>query len=606
VNAFELTEALGGKWMSNYGKASCPVSEAHANGDQSKSFSISEKDGKVLVKCHTGCDQETIIERLKERELWPRATSGPEFQIASNGVHSNGTAALAPVPDVSDTVTRIVTQYNYTDEQGVLLYQSIRLEPKDFRQRQADGKGGWRNNLQGVRRVLYKLPELLRAGPNRMVFIVEGEKDVDRLRSIGLVATTNAMGAGKWTPEYNAALKGRNVTILPDNDDPGRKHAEQVTHHLLAVAASVRVIHLPGLSEKGDVSDWLNAGGSRPRLEELVVLTSPQPKPQPAYPVQTLAALMEKPHETGIQIVEGIFWERWTHWLFSKPNTGKTVFLLTLGLHVAAGKAFLGRAVKQTPVLMISEDSPEPIIQDYVERICELEDIDWRTIPFYINVNRGLRLTDQAGIEKLLEAYDSCPEQPGLALFDACERLVPSETFSTGEIDPFGQALANFSDRGCTNAVIDHVRKDTKENSGTDLMQKLYGAGAKGQICDAAIHFEGSFRDGKVHAEWAKFRGQFPPPFDITFHYDSGFTLKNLPPKELSPTEQKVTRYLANATRRMYTLAELSTATSVSERSIERVLPRLVQVRWLARAGDRDRAGFTYGLSADAPSEWEV
>jgi hypothetical protein len=522
-------------------------------------------------------------------------------------ISTNGTTAheIEQIEDVS-SVTRIVAQYDYTDEQGAMLYQSIRLEPKDFRQRQPDGRGGWKNNLQGVRRVLYKLPELLRAGPNRMVFIVEGEKDADRLRSIGLVATTNAMGAGKWLPDYNAPLKGRNVTILPDNDDPGRKHAEQVTAHLLAVAASVRVIHLPGLPEKGDVSDWLNAGGNRPRLEELVVQTSPQPKPQPAYPVHTLATLMNKPHESGLQIVEGILWERWTHWLFSKPNTGKTVFMLALGLHVAAGKAFLGRAVKQAPVLFISEDSPEPVIQDYVERICELVEIDWSTLPFYINVNRGLRLTDQSGIEKLMEAYGSCPEEPGLAMFDACERLVPSETFTTGEIDPFGQTLAWLSDRGCTNCVVDHVRKDTKDNSGTDLMQKLYGAGAKGQICDAAIHFEGSFREGTVHAEWAKFRGQFPPPFDLTFHYDTGFKLKNLPPKELSPTEQKITRFLANTTRRMYTAAEIADATQASERSLERVLPRLVQVRWLTRAGLKERGGFTYGLSVDAPGEWDI
>lgn len=600
MNAFELTEALGGKWMSNYGRARCPVSEAHAHGDQSMSFSISEKEGKVLFHCHTGCEQGVIIERLKELGYWTTGTSAPlTFNGTTNGTTEvNGTAALAID---NQPVTRIVAQYPYTDEQGVMLYQSIRLEPKDFRQRQPDGHGGWKNHLQGVRRVLYKLPELLRASPNRMVFIVEGEKDVDRLRSIGLVATTNAMGAGKWLPEYNASLKGRNVTILPDNDEPGRKHAEQVAQHLLAVCPSVRIVYLPGLPDKGDVSDWLTAGGSRPKLEEIVSQTSPLPKPQPAYPVQTLAMLMNKPHESGVQVVEGILWERWTHWLFSKPNSGKTVFLLALGLHVAAGKPFLGRAVKQMPVLMISEDSPESVIQDYVERICELMEIDWQTLPFFINVNRGLRVVDQAGIDKLMDAYDSCPERPGLNLFDACERLVPSENFTSKELDPFGQALALLADRGCTNGVIDHVRKETKENKGMDLMQQLYGAGAKGQICDAALFLGGSFREGTVHAQWAKFRGQFPPPFEITFHYDTGFSLKDLPPKELSPTEQKVTKFMNNSPRRMYTAQEIMAATSCSERSIERVLPRLVQIRWLVREGSHAH-GYTYGLNGSRPS----
>lgn len=601
VNAFELTEALGGKWMSNYGRARCPVAEAHAHGDRSMSFSISEKDGKLLFKCHTGCEQDTIVERLKELGHWQ--TSAPAPLVPNGVVESNGAAVIMPIDDTP--VTRIVAQYNYTDEQGVMLYQSIRLEPKDFRQRQPDGKGGWRNHLQGVRRVLYKLPELLRASSNRMVFITEGEKDVDRLRSIGLIATTNAMGATKWMPDYNVFLKSRNVTILPDNDEPGRKHAEQVAQHLVAVCSSVRIVSLPGLPDKGDVSDWLAIGGSRPKLEELVTLTSPLPKPQPAYPVQTLAAMMDRPHDSGLQVIEGILWERWTHWLFSRPNTGKTVFLLALGLHVAAGKPFLGRAVTQMPVLMISEDSPEPVIQDYVERICELMDLDWTTLPFYINVGRGLRLIDQAGIDKLIEAVDSCPERPGLNLFDACERLVPSERYTSRELDPFGQVLAMLSDRGCTNAVIDHVRKDTKDNKGTDLMQQLFGAGAKGQICDAALFLGGSFREGTVHAQWAKFRGQFPPPFDITFHYDTGFTLKDLPPKELSPNEQKITRFLANAERRMYSIRDLELATGCTPRTLQRVLPRLVQVRWVARQGSSER-GFVYGLPASTPTMFQT
>jgi hypothetical protein len=592
MNAYELTEALGGKWMNTYGKAHCPVAEAHSHGDQNMSFSINEKDDMLLVKCHAGCDQETVVERLKELGYWP---GSPHQLIVPNGNYVNGTTALAP--RATESVTRIVAQYDYTDEHGAMLYQSIRLDPKDFRQRQPDGKGGWLNNLHGVRRVLYKLPELLRASSSRMVFIVEGEKDVDRLRKIGFVATTNAMGAGKWLPEYNVSLKGRNVTILPDNDDVGRKHAEQVAHHLVAVAASVRIVYLPGLPDHGDVSDWLDAGGHRPALEEIVTQTSPQPKPQPSYPVQTLATLMDKPHEVGVQIVEGILWERWTHWLFSKPNTGKTVFLIAVGLHVAAGKPFLGRAVKQSPVLFISEDSPEAVIQDYAERVCELSGIEWSNLPFYINVSRGLRITDQAGIEKMIDAYESCPISPGLVMFDACERLVPSDKFSSNEMDPFGRCLAMLSDRGCTNIVIDHVRKESKENQGTDLMQKLYGASAKGQICDAALYLGGSFREGMVHAEWAKFRGQFPPPFDITFHYDTGFGIKNLMPTELSPTEQKVTRFLANAPRRLYTPQELMAATQVSERSLQRVLPRLTAIHWLAREGNQ-AVGYTYKLGS--------
>src|SRR5262249_25134177 len=126
----------------------------------------------------------------------------------------------------------VVTTYDYTDEDGELLYQVVRFEPKDFRQRRRDGLKGWVWNLGDTRRVLYRVPELVKAPKDRLVFVVEGEKDADRLHSHGLLATTNAMGAGKWRQEYSEALRGRNVAILPDNDDPGRKHAADVERAL--------------------------------------------------------------------------------------------------------------------------------------------------------------------------------------------------------------------------------------------------------------------------------------------------------------------------------------------------------------------------------------
>ena len=100
-----------------------------------------------------------------------------------------------------------------------------------------------------------------------MVFICEGEKDVDRLRSVGLVATTNPGGAGKWRDDFSEALRGRQVCILPDNDEPGSKHAQQVARSLGKVGALVRILNLEKLPAKGDVSDWLDAGGAAEELD---------------------------------------------------------------------------------------------------------------------------------------------------------------------------------------------------------------------------------------------------------------------------------------------------------------------------------------------------
>lgn len=160
--------------------------------------------------------------------------------------------------------------YGYKDEKGRLLFEVVRFEPKDFRQRRPDGKGGWIWSVKGVRQVPYHLPQLIEANPSHPVFIVEGEKDVLRLESLGLIATCNAGGAGKWPDELSKHFADRRVVILPDNDEPGRKHADKVAHVLGIVAADVRVLCLPGLPPKGDVSDWLDAGGTVEQLLELV------------------------------------------------------------------------------------------------------------------------------------------------------------------------------------------------------------------------------------------------------------------------------------------------------------------------------------------------
>jgi DNA primase len=113
-------------------------------------------------------------------------------------------------------------------------------------------------------------PELLAAAPSVSVFVCEGEKDANAVTRLGLVATTNPGGAGKWRIEYNEPLHGRVVVLLPDNDKAGREHAEDVTRSLQGIAATVKVVALPGLLEKGDVSDWLTAGGTRETLERLI------------------------------------------------------------------------------------------------------------------------------------------------------------------------------------------------------------------------------------------------------------------------------------------------------------------------------------------------
>src|SRR6266436_5508784 len=166
MSADSLATALearrsGSSWM-----AKCP-----AHDDRNPSLSIREVDGKVLLHCHAGCTQRDVIDALKARGLWqPERTED----------------------------RRIVATYDYTDEHGDLLYQVVRYQPKDFKQRRPDGCGGWIWR-KSARHVLYHLPEVLEAP---IVFVAEGEKDVETLRSHGFVATTTAGGAkAPWLPE---------------------------------------------------------------------------------------------------------------------------------------------------------------------------------------------------------------------------------------------------------------------------------------------------------------------------------------------------------------------------------------------------------------------
>jgi predicted P-loop ATPase len=176
-----------------------------------------------------------------------------------------------------DTRFHIVQTYDYVDEQGKLLFQVCRLAPKDFRQRRPGAHGKWVWSTKGVRRVPYRLPQLLAAPPDELVFIPEGEKDVDRLASLGLTATCNPAGAGKWPRDFARFFNARQVCVLADNDPPGRDHANAIVKNLKAHAACVRVLEFPELPEKGDVSDWLAQGHTREDLQTLVestVLTS--------------------------------------------------------------------------------------------------------------------------------------------------------------------------------------------------------------------------------------------------------------------------------------------------------------------------------------------
>ncbi len=241
----------GSEW-----RGPCPVH--HGKRD---SFAVQPDTGRWF--CHSTCGRGGDIIELET------AITGAEFKTAKAEVYR--LIGRSDSPNGSHPAgARIVAAYDYTDEAGQLLYQAVRMDPKDFRQRKPDGNGGWVWNIQGVRLVPYRLPELLKRA-TETVFICEGEKDVHSLESLRLLATCNPMGAGKWRADYSETLRGRSAVILPDNDKPGRAHSAAIASDLLRVGCEVRLVELP---RGKDASDWLGAGGT---LEELQGLVGGQP-----------------------------------------------------------------------------------------------------------------------------------------------------------------------------------------------------------------------------------------------------------------------------------------------------------------------------------------
>jgi hypothetical protein len=194
---------------------------------------------------------------------------------------------LGIVTDAPAIKRRQVATFDYCDEAGALIFQVVRLEPKNFRQRQPDGTGGWKWKVKGVRQVPYRLPQLLAASPEQIVFIPEGEMKVERLEGLGQLATCNAGGAGKWKAGFAQYFAGKRVVILPDNDRAGRDHAAMVAANLVPTAASVKMLVLPGLAEKGDIINWLDQGSTIAelyRLADVAPLFQPKSDSEAASP----------------------------------------------------------------------------------------------------------------------------------------------------------------------------------------------------------------------------------------------------------------------------------------------------------------------------------
>lgn len=287
---YPITDCFEGwtKRTDEQGQCQCT---AHEDGTASLSVGLG-KNGGIVLKCQAGCENVDILRSI--RKTWSdlyiqrNDSSKPDSKfrrtrpdVAANTLDTDRDN-VAP-KDGGEQRSKIVKVYRYCDALGKLVFEVVRFHPKDFKQRHYNKskKTIWKG-VSEEKRPLYRLPELLAAPKDAIVYLVEGEKDCDRLReTCQLVSTTNCGGAAggkdksdqprkKWLPQYTESLRGRIVIIIPDSDEPGRRHAQFVASQLYGTASEVSILDLPAPPSidpfnpvKWDVSDWLDQGGTR-------------------------------------------------------------------------------------------------------------------------------------------------------------------------------------------------------------------------------------------------------------------------------------------------------------------------------------------------------
>jgi hypothetical protein len=256
------------------------------------------------------------------------------------------------------------TVYHYHDADGALILDVVRTrngQPR-FLQRAPDpgSRSGWKwsvKHILGHDCLLYRLPGL-RASGDAMVWITEGEKDADRLHDAGLIATTNIGGAGKWRDEYVKEFRGKHCVVLQDNDQAGRDHTAKVARSLIGTAASVKALLLPGLPEKADVSDWLDAANTIDELQRLA-REAPEENLDAPPPGRILSgADFIARHVPPVWLIDGIVQRGRLYACTSLTGHGKTAVWLFNACMIHAGRMIGQLAVFQGNVLFLAGENP--------------------------------------------------------------------------------------------------------------------------------------------------------------------------------------------------------------------------------------------------------
>lgn len=401
----KFTRALESHGCRRYGKNwSCP---AHEDDQPSLSVNIGP-NGMVLFKCFAFCDWKDILNAL----------------------------------DLKPADIRVeVERYPYRSADGDVLNRKIRFSPKAFQ---------YEHSQNGVKLPLYNLPEVMTAiRDGRRVWLVEGEKDANRLTALGEVATCNPNGSSEWLDEYTQTLAGAEVVIVADKDEPGVKHARLIESELKKVAKSVKIVQSLTSGKGADISDHLDAGLF---LEDLVPLDRPQNGDIASKykPVDWVEAFKRQPEDVD-WLFPPILETGTTNALFGKPGVGKSLITLEIAMTL----------VREGRKVMYLDD--ENRVMDTVDRLksfgCKHDELSGLVMYNFAGLPP---LDTPAGGEHLAALADF--NHPDLVILDTTTRMVEGDENSANTfLQLYRCSLVPLKQRGITVLRLDHPGKDDRQ-----------------------------------------------------------------------------------------------------------------------------------------------
>jgi 5S rRNA maturation endonuclease (ribonuclease M5) len=511
MNALEFTGRLHKVTRTADGwSACCPAHE-----DSNASLSISEgTDRRVLLHCHAGCKPDEICRKLgiKLADLFTEKRNGSNL----------GT---------------IVATYDYTDADGKLLFQCTRHDPKDFRQRQPNGAGGWTWSLKGIDKpVLFHLPKLAKAAN---VIVCEGEKDVLRVEQEGFTATCNPMGAGKWRGWHSDTLRGKCVCVVADKDKPGREHAEQVARSLQGKASFVSVIELPDVNGHvvKDAADFFAAGGTKAQFAELVsnaeawkpsvasktLLDEYMPEAEecnacitPDLPeIIDAADFISEPLTEPPQLIQGVLHQGSKLVLGGGSKSFKTWTLLDLALSVAHGQPWLSFGTAQGRVLFLNFEIQPWSWQKRIQKVAESKGVKLEPGRVSLWNLRG----KAAAFDKLLPQVIEHAKGYALIVLDPVYKLYGNaDENKTTDVARLLNAIEDLAvQTGAAVAFGAHFSKGNQ--AGKESIDRISGSGVFARDPDSLLIFTRHETDDAFTVEATLRNFPAPEPFVVRWQF---------------------------------------------------------------------------------------